>query len=219
VLAIMTTSVEALRLGVTFRPPNLLLLYKDGSGRTRRRRMPLTGLSKSSDAYAEAQILKERHNRFLGSLPAVRVEKFLRLLQETMKGRTLTEALVAVRREFAIDFDEDMNKLSDRDLQRRKEIMDLNFKKNQVITHHSGQPRRLFHSWRATCTDRRLLLIAGGAGRPRLRLRQEGRLLAPGEGGVRLGRRGGRRPSGGGGLLGLNAELQRLLPEGQGDHG
>lgn len=60
------------------------------------------------------------------------IEKFVRLLQETMKGCDLTEALKAVEHHFSLDLSEDMNKLSDRDLQRRKELMDLNFNRNRV---------------------------------------------------------------------------------------
>ncbi len=94
--------------------------------------MPVRGLTRSSDCYSEAQGLRRRHDKYLGQVPAVRIEKFLRILQETMKGKTLDEALDAVKRDFAIDFDEDMNKLSDAELQRRKELMDLNFSKNQI---------------------------------------------------------------------------------------
>ena len=34
--------------------------------------------------------------------------------------------------EFSINFDEDMNRLSDKDLRRRKELMEINFQKNQI---------------------------------------------------------------------------------------
>ena len=49
-----------------------------------------------------------------------------------MKGKTVNEALEAIKKEFSLNLDEDMNKLSDRELQRRKELMDFNFQKNQV---------------------------------------------------------------------------------------
>ncbi len=127
------SSLEPLQLGVSFRPPAIILLYRDPvKNKTRRRSMPARGISKTSDCYSEAQALRRRHPRHLGPVPAVRIEKFLRVLQETMKGRTLEGALEAAKRDFAIDFDEDMNKLSDQELQRRKEIMDVNFAKNQI---------------------------------------------------------------------------------------
>ena len=62
----------------------------------------------------------------------MRIEKFFRLLQETMKGRGVEEALEAIKMDFSINFDEDMNRLDDRQLRRRKELMDVNFHKNQV---------------------------------------------------------------------------------------
>ena len=49
-----------------------------------------------------------------------------------LKFKQIEEALEAIKAEFSLDLSEDMNKLSDRDLQRRKELMDLNFHKNQV---------------------------------------------------------------------------------------
>ncbi len=66
-----------------------------------------------------------------------------------MKGRSVTQALEAIKMDFRLDFntianyvvatfhfsinfDEDMNKLSDRELKRRKELMDLNFERNRV---------------------------------------------------------------------------------------
>ena len=73
-----------------------------------------------------------RHENYLSQLSTVRIEKFLRLLQETMKGRGVEEALEAIKMDFSINFDEDMNRLDDRQLRRRKELMDVNFHKNQV---------------------------------------------------------------------------------------
>ena len=49
-----------------------------------------------------------------------------------MLGASLEEAKRDVEKEFAINFDEDMNLLSDKDLKRRKELMDLQFEKNRV---------------------------------------------------------------------------------------
>ena len=125
-------SIELLKLGVRFSPPTLVLLYKNEKARTRQRSMPIRDLTKESDCYNLAARLKKRHEKYIGSLQTVRIEKFLRLLQETMRGRTLDEALKAIDVEFRIDFSEDMNRLSDRDLQRRKELMDINFEKNRV---------------------------------------------------------------------------------------
>ena len=79
-----------------------------------------------------AQKIKRRHDKALFSVPAVQIEKVLRLLQITMLGASLEEAKRDVEKEFTINFDEDMNLLSDKDLKRRKELMDLQFEKNRV---------------------------------------------------------------------------------------
>ncbi len=127
-----SSNVTPLRLGVTFRPPTLVLLYRTSKKQVRRRVMPVRDLAKSSDCYARAQQMRRQQESHLGQVPAVRIEKFLRLLQEAMKGRRLEEGLEAVRSDFALDLDEDMNRLTDQQLQRRKELMDINFAKNQI---------------------------------------------------------------------------------------
>ena len=76
--------------------------------------------------------MKTRHEKYLGQLPTVRIEKFLRVLQETTHGKSLDEALKDIEKDFTISHLEDMNKLSDEQLQRRKELMDINFEKNRV---------------------------------------------------------------------------------------
>ena len=128
----MPASCIPLRMGVKFNPPTVILLYSQNGRGTRKRSMPLRDFSKTSDCYQHAERLKKRHEIYLKEVATVRIEKFVRLLQETMKGKTISEALDAVKMEFSINFDEDMNKLSDRDLQRRKELMDINFQKNQI---------------------------------------------------------------------------------------
>ena len=89
-------------------------------------------MSRNSDCYSLAQKLKRRHDKALGSTPAVQIEKVLRLVQITMLGKSLDEAKKDVEKEFTINFEEDMNRLSDKDLKRRKELMDLQFEKNRV---------------------------------------------------------------------------------------
>ena len=85
-------TVTPAQVGVKFKPPSLVMLYTssaDGHAKLRRRSMPIRGLGKNSDCYAEAEKMKARHESHLAGLPTVRVEKFLRLLQETMKAQLL----------------------------------------------------------------------------------------------------------------------------------
>ena len=120
-----------LKIGVKFDPPCLLLQFKVMKT-TKIRSMPIRDLKKSSDCYKLAKSMKARHEKYLGQLPTVRIEKFLRVLQETMHGKSLDEALRDIEKDFTISHLEDMNKLSYEQLQRRKELMDINFEKNRV---------------------------------------------------------------------------------------
>ena len=125
------SNIVLLKMGVKFNPPCLLLQYKVMKT-TKVRTMPIRDLKKSSDCYKLAKMIKARHEKYLGNLPTVRIEKFLRILQETMHGKNLDEALKDIEKDFTISHLEDMNKLSDEQLQRRKELMDINFEKNRV---------------------------------------------------------------------------------------
>ncbi|XP_059094485.1 centrosomal protein of 19 kDa-like [Tigriopus californicus] len=125
--------MEALEIGVSFKHSFVVLKYRHvSSGLVRKRSMPVRNLTKSSDCYAEAGQLKKRHDKYLRDIPTVRIEKMIKLLQDTMKGKSLVEALAAAKMDFSINFDEDMNKLTDQELQRRKELMDVTFQKKQV---------------------------------------------------------------------------------------
>ena len=119
--------------------PTLVLLYEEKelllskpSKTLRQRSMPIRDLSKASDCQEVASKLRKRHQRYLDAVPNVRVEKLVRILQLCMGGCGLDEAKSKAAKEFTLDPTEDMNALSDRDLRRRKELMDLAFEKNQV---------------------------------------------------------------------------------------
>ena len=128
--------IEPTQLGLRFNPPTFLLRYKvtlNAAKVTHRvRSMPIRNLSKTTDCYARAADLQKKHEKWLKDVPKVRIEKILRILQETMKGLDLEAALKRIKADFAINFDEDMNKLDDVALGRRKELMDLTFKKKEV---------------------------------------------------------------------------------------
>ncbi|XP_071744665.1 centrosomal protein of 19 kDa-like [Lepeophtheirus salmonis] len=130
----MTQSGVPRKLGLTFSPPSLILIYEDGSGKQRRRSMPVRNLNKhSQDLYPSAIRFRKRHEPFMDSVQAIQIEKYLRVLQEMMKGcKSIESALKIIESEFTINISENMNALSDLQLQRRKEIMDKTFNKNRV---------------------------------------------------------------------------------------
>lgn len=65
-------------------------------------------------------------------VPEVRLERLLLLAREHLRGRSLEQGLQEVEAILAISPEEDLNKLSDADLQRRKDLMELKFDRNNV---------------------------------------------------------------------------------------
>jgi centrosomal protein CEP19 len=94
--------------------------------------MPVRNFRASSDVNFMAQDLKRRHEKALHSVPNIQVEKMLRVLQEHMKGSELFDAVQVVNKEYTVGSDEDLNKLGDDVLRRKKEIMDQTFNKNRI---------------------------------------------------------------------------------------
>jgi len=124
------------KIGVNFNPsPTLLLLYSEG-GKARRREMPLRDLRKDSDCRAVAARLRLRHSRHLESLPEVRVERLIMVAREHLEGVSLSDALAKVDELMAVDPNENLNALSDAELQRRKDLMQLKFERNSVGKEH-----------------------------------------------------------------------------------
>lgn len=128
--------IQVKKIGVNFNPsPTLLLLYSEG-GTARRREMPLRDLRKDSDCRAVAARLRLRHSRHLESLPEVRVERLIMVAREHLGGASLSDALAKVDELMAVDPSENLNALSDAELQRRKDLMHLKFERNSVGKEH-----------------------------------------------------------------------------------
>ena len=123
------------KIGVSFKGPNLLLVYSC-NGVTRKRDMPLRDFTVNSDCSAVASALKRRHNKYLDSVSDIVIEKLVRLARENLGGATLKEGLSSVEAYLKIDPEEDLNKLTDNELKKKKQIMDLTFDKNSVGKDH-----------------------------------------------------------------------------------
>lgn len=55
-------------------------------------------------------------------VPDVKIEKMLRILQEVERGRSIEEAAAAAAREYSIDPQQDLNKLDDTALDKKKKV-------------------------------------------------------------------------------------------------
>ncbi|NWI92105.1 CEP19 protein, partial [Pitta sordida] len=122
------------KCGIRFQPPSIVLIYRDNSqGKTRRRLIPVRNFSRFSDCSAAAEQLKNnpRHKAHLEGVSLRQLQKLHSLLRGHLGGESLAESLEKHRQEETIDPEEDMNKLDDRELAKRKSIMDELFEKNR----------------------------------------------------------------------------------------
>ncbi|XP_077147346.1 centrosomal protein of 19 kDa [Ranitomeya variabilis] len=127
------TSYTAKKCGVRFQPPAIILVYEKTEGKSRQRIMPIRNFSKFSDCGRAAEQLKNnpRHRDYLEGVSLKQVERLYKLLKAHLKGESLDVSLNAIRREETVDPDEDLNKLDDKELAKRKSIMDELFEKNR----------------------------------------------------------------------------------------
>ncbi|XP_032154026.1 centrosomal protein of 19 kDa isoform X2 [Sapajus apella] len=124
----------AKKCGIRFQPPAIILIYENEiKGKIRQRIMPVRNFSKFSDCTRAAEQLKNnpRHKSYLEQVSLRQLEKLFSFLRGYLSGQSLAETMEQIRRETTIDPEEDLNKLDDKELAKRKSIMDELFEKNQ----------------------------------------------------------------------------------------
>ncbi|XP_068135255.1 centrosomal protein of 19 kDa [Hyperolius riggenbachi] len=128
-----TMRYKAMKCGIRFESPAIILLYENSEGKTRRRIMPIRNFSKFSDCSRAAEQLKNnpRHKQYLEQVSLKQLEKLYKILRGHLKGDSLQVTLNGIKKEETIDPDEDLNKLDDKELAKRKSIMDDIFEKNR----------------------------------------------------------------------------------------
>ncbi|XP_063771635.1 centrosomal protein of 19 kDa isoform X2 [Pseudophryne corroboree] len=126
-------SYKARKCGVRFEPPAITLLYETTDGKKRTRIMPIRNFSKFSDYTRAAEQLKNnpRHKQYLEHVSLKQLERLYNLLRGHLKGESLKASLDRIQRENTVNPDEDLNKLDDKELAKRKSIMDELFEKNR----------------------------------------------------------------------------------------
>ncbi|KAM5165525.1 centrosomal protein of 19 kDa [Mantella aurantiaca] len=126
-------SYKARKCGIRFEPPAIVLVYEKTEGKTRQRIMPIRNFSKFSDCSRAAEHLKNnpRHKQYLEQVSMKQLERLYKLLRGHLKGESLAESLDGIQKEEIIDPEEDLNKLDDKELAKKKSIMDELFEKNR----------------------------------------------------------------------------------------
>ncbi|KAG7487419.1 hypothetical protein MATL_G00023250 [Megalops atlanticus] len=120
----------AKRCGVKFKPPSIVLIYEDkDTKKLRQRIMPVRNFSQHSDCCQAAERLKNnaRHRAYLEGVSLGQLERLHTVLRDRLRGRTLEQSLASLR----LDPDEDLNKLGDEELARKKAQMDELFERNR----------------------------------------------------------------------------------------
>lgn len=123
-------SFVAKRCGVQFNPPSIVLIYEHKETRkVRKRIIPVRNFSKCSDYSMAAERLKNhpRHRDYLEGVSQSQLERLHVILRDHMHGFSLDYSLSS----FHLDPDEDLNKLGDEELARKKGQMDELFEKNR----------------------------------------------------------------------------------------
>ncbi|KAI2650722.1 Centrosomal protein of 19 kDa [Labeo rohita] len=119
-------SIVAKRCGVKFIPPSIILIYENkNTSKIRKRVIPVRNFSQ----YSERLKHHVRHSIYLESVSLAQLERLHLILRDHLKGLSLEESLAARRRSDPND--EDLNKLSDDELNRRKAQMDELFERNR----------------------------------------------------------------------------------------
>lgn len=120
----------AKRCGVQFNPPSIILIYEnEDSKQIRKRVIPVRSFSAGSDCRLAAERLKNssRHRAYLERVSLGQLERLHTVLRDHMRGLSLEQSLASLR----LDPDENLNKLDDEELNRKKAQMDELFERNR----------------------------------------------------------------------------------------
>ncbi|XP_061635660.1 centrosomal protein of 19 kDa [Phyllopteryx taeniolatus] len=122
---------EAKRCGVCFRPPSIVLIYENTeTNKVRKRIIPVRNFSRYSDYSLAAERLKNhpRHKDYLQGVSQNQLERLHVILRDHLQGFTLEHSLASLQ----VAPDEDLNKLDDDELTRKKSHMDELFERNRT---------------------------------------------------------------------------------------
>ncbi|KAM9848776.1 centrosomal protein of 19 kDa [Aulostomus maculatus] len=131
---------EAKRCGVQFSPPAIVLLYENKqTNKVRKRVIPVRNFSKYSDYSVAAERLKNhpRHKDYLENVSQSQLERLHIILRDHLQGFSLEHSLAS----FHVDPEEDLNKLDNEELSRKKGQMDKLFERNRT---HRDDPNFVY---------------------------------------------------------------------------
>ncbi|KAK3096299.1 hypothetical protein FSP39_025462 [Pinctada imbricata] len=129
----MSNDIELKRCGIKFSPPAIVLNYliKD-SGKMHRRTMPLRSFNKNSNIEKTVEELSQnqRHKKYIDCMPKFQLLRLVTIIRDKLMGMSLEESLAKNDEIDKLDPEEDLNKVDQEVLQRKKSIMEETFEKN-----------------------------------------------------------------------------------------
>ncbi|XP_020607841.1 centrosomal protein of 19 kDa-like [Orbicella faveolata] len=127
------------KCGVKFDPPTLVVYYEvKRTGKLHKRSMPIRKLNKDSSIPDVVTDLKKssNHGKYLEDISHKQLENLLTMIQNKMNGKDPIQlkdsALRLKSSPNNSDQEEDLNKLDDYELDKRKADMDKDFEKNRI---------------------------------------------------------------------------------------
>ncbi|XP_074657815.1 centrosomal protein of 19 kDa-like [Tubulanus polymorphus] len=129
----MKMPIKLLKCGVRFDKPAIVITYTENVGKYHRRTMPLRNFTKFTgiERAVDELLTNSRHQKYLKSLPRRQLLKLVTIVHDRMNGLTLDASLRKSDRIDTIDPEEDLNKVEDDVLSRKKAVMDETFSKHQ----------------------------------------------------------------------------------------
>ncbi|XP_053368972.1 centrosomal protein of 19 kDa [Clarias gariepinus] len=130
--------IIAKQCGIKFDPPSVILIYENKqTNKLRKRVMPVRSFSQYSDCGRAAERLKHhpRHGHYLDSVSLEQLVRLHTVLRDHLRGLSVEESLKGQHHSHTPE--EDLNKLSDEELNRHKTQMDVLFELNR---RHKNDP-------------------------------------------------------------------------------
>ncbi|KAK6617586.1 hypothetical protein RUM44_005174 [Polyplax serrata] len=123
----MEINVE--KCGIIVDPIAFVIVYRTPD-KLRRKVFPLRDFTSTTDVELTARHLKTYDN--LEKVPLIKIKKMLRLIQELLLGREMSEAVDKINKQFELKLNDNLNKLPTDELELQKELMESIFLKNQI---------------------------------------------------------------------------------------
>ena len=131
----MDNEINIEKCGVKFEPPAIVITYTENDTQKRRRRtMPLRDFTKTTNVDKAAQELRTnpRHKKYVSHITIAQLERLITIIKDKLNGMTLSESVERNNKMDAIDPEEDLNRVDDETLKRKKAVMENTFEKHQI---------------------------------------------------------------------------------------